>query len=270
LERELSVALSAARDAAALVMRVYASDFGVEFKGRNDPVTEADREANALIVHAIGEAFPGDAICAEENSADDNVAAASRGGRCWFVDPLDGTREFVSRNGEFCVMVGLAIDGVATLGAVIAPAWNRTLWGVTGEGAFERGVDGVVRTLAVRASPDDPRHARMVVSRSHLDRRVMSVSDALGVADVRRCGSVGLKVALVASGEADLYVHAGGGPKLWDGCAPDAIARSAGALVTDGSGAPLRYDQPKLALDRGIIVASGALHTRAVDAFSKH
>jgi 3'(2'), 5'-bisphosphate nucleotidase len=266
-DRELKVARQAAADAAALVMRVYATDFAVDWKGRNDPVTDADRSANEAIVRALGAAFPNDAICAEESGADESLAAARRGGRCWFVDPLDGTREFVAHNGEFCVMIGLAVDGVSVMGVIVAPAWNRTIWGVVDHGAYECGVDGVERAITVGAPPVDVRHARMVVSRSHLHPGVSAVADALGIGDVHPCGSVGLKAALVASSEADLYVHAGPGPKLWDGCAPDAIARAAGALVTDGAGARLRYDAPRLALDAGIIVAPRALHTRAVDAF---
>ena len=266
-DRELSVALAAASDAAALVMRVYATDFAVQFKGRNDPVTEADRSANTAITAALRSAFPDDGICAEEGTMDDAIAAARAGGRCWFVDPIDGTREFVSRNGEFCVMVGLAIDGEARLGVVHAPAWNRTLWGIVGDGAWERGVDGVERAVHVAEPPANTRDVRLLVSRSHLHADVRTIADVLGVADMRPCGSVGLKVALVATGEADLYVHAGRGPKLWDGCAPEAIARAAGATVTDGTGAMLRYATGELALDLGIIVAAPALHERALRAF---
>ena len=268
-ERELEVARAAVREAADIVMRVYASDFAVQYKGRNDPVTDADRRANAAIVDMLRGAFPDDAICAEEATSEESIAAARRGGRCWFVDPLDGTREFVARNGEFCVMVGLAIDGAATLGVVRAPAWNRTIWGVVGDGACEHGVDGIERALRVAEPPADPRHARMVVSRSHLTAEISAVAESLGVSDMRPCGSVGLKVALVSTGEADLYVHAGGGPKLWDGCAPEAIARAAGALVTDGAGKALVYATDRLSLDQGIIVAAPALHARAVSVFPR-
>jgi 3'(2'), 5'-bisphosphate nucleotidase len=228
-------------------MRVYASDFAVQYKGRNDPVTDADRRANSAIVDALRAAFPADGICAEEGTNEEALAAAKKGGRCWFVDPLDGTREFVARNGEFCVMVGFAIDGEAKLGVVRAPAWNRTLWGIIGEGAREHGVDGVERPLRVADPPSNPSHARMVVSRSHLHPDVSAVAEALAIGDIRPCGSVGLKVALVSTGEADLYVHAGAGPKLWDGCAPEAIARAAGALVTDGEGRALVYVGERLA-----------------------
>lgn len=269
-ERELSVALAAARQAAAAVMDVYATEFAVDYKDRNDPVTEADRRANDLIVSALRAAFPSDEVCSEEGPIEQCLRAASRGGRSWFVDPLDGTREFVAKNGEFCVMVGLAIDGMAMLGVIVAPAWNRTIWGIVGQGAREIGVDGVERALHVAEAPADVRHARMVVSRSHRNRAINAVADALGVSDVRPCGSVGLKVALVASGEADLYVHAGSGPKLWDGCAPDAVARAAGAEVSNAFGEPLRYDRGRLALDEGIVVAAPPLRALAAKALAPH
>jgi 3'(2'), 5'-bisphosphate nucleotidase len=166
-------------------------------------------------------------------------------------------------------MIGLAVDGRARLGVVVAPAWNRVLWAVVGQGAWERGVDGVERPLTVAEPPGEARHARMVVSRSHLHPRVSAVSEALGIADVHPCGSVGLKVALVASGEADLYVHAGPGPKLWDGCAPAAIALAAGARVTDGAGREVRFDAGDLRLDDGLVVAHPALHALALAAFPR-
>jgi 3'(2'), 5'-bisphosphate nucleotidase len=114
LSRELEAAVAMAREAGEILLEIYATDFSVEMKGRADPVTEADRRVNELLVRRIQEAFPDDAIVAEESP--DNRASAA--GRCWYVDPLDGTKEFVARNGEFSVMIGLAIDGEARLGVV--------------------------------------------------------------------------------------------------------------------------------------------------------
>lgn len=267
-QHELSVALAAAHQAARVIMEVYATDFEVGWKARNDPVTEADRRANDTIVRTLSREFPHDGICAEEGNAKDCLVAARRGGRCWFVDPLDGTREFIARNGEFAVMIGLAVNGTPVMGVVTAPAWNRTFWAVTQQGAYERTSDGNERPLTVPPPPADIRQARMVVSRSHQHPQVMAVARSLGITNVRPVGSIGLKVALVATGEADLYVHAGRGPHLWDGCAPEAIARSAGAAVTDAYGRPLRYDGSQLALDQGIIVAAPSLHALAVRAFT--
>jgi 3'(2'), 5'-bisphosphate nucleotidase len=255
--RELSVALDAAREAASLIEAVYTTDFAVDWKGVGDPVTVADRSANERILERLAAAFPDDAICAEESSTEESSRAAARGGRGWFVDPLDGTREFVARNGEFCVMVGLAVEGRATLGVLVAPAWGRTFVGVVGEGAWEILRDGTRRPLAAPRR-DVPQGARLMVSRSHPHARVSELAAGLAL-QTRPCGSVGLKVASVAIGDADAYVHFGPGPKLWDGCAPEAIARAAGAEVTDALGQPLRYDTAHLPLDGGIVVAAPPL-----------
>jgi 3'(2'), 5'-bisphosphate nucleotidase len=262
-ERELTAAREAADLGARIVERIYRQDFSVDFKGEDDPVTAADREANAAIVALLRERFPSDAICAEETPEEENLANLARGGRCWFVDPVDGTKEFVAKNGEFCVMVGLAIDGVPTVGALVAPAWDRAIWGALGHGAFESRARGPATSLVV-AEPDGA--PRMVASRSRPDPRVSHVASVLGAGAPRPCGSVGLKVALVAAREADLYVLASGGAKLWDAGAPHAIALSAGATVSDAAGAPIAYQGVGLKLERGIVVGAPSVHARAIEA----
>jgi 3'(2'), 5'-bisphosphate nucleotidase len=262
LDRELTVARESAELGATLIADIYARDFAVDWKGVDDPVTTADREANAAIVALLRERFPLDAVCAEESGAEDNRAAIAKGGRVWFVDPVDGTKEFIAKNGEFCVMVGLAIDGEPVLGCVVAPAWRRAIWGSVERGAFESREGGPARPLRVR-EPEGS--VRMVSSRSRPDPRVQRVAEAVG-GHARPCGSVGLKVALVAACEADLYVLPSGGAKLWDACAPHAIALSAGATVSDARGALIRYADADLVLDHGIVVATPSLHARAIDA----
>ena len=263
--REIEVALAAARAAADRVRDLYASGVEVAWKGHDDPVTTADREANALIVAALRAAFPGDGLCAEESDAAESADAAARGGRCWFVDPLDGTKDFVQRNGEFCVMVGLAVGGRAALGVIVAPLTGAAYVGVPAEGAWSIDASGARAALAVRAPAAG---LRMIGSRSHPHPRITALGRALGVTDARVRGSVGLKVAAVATGECDLYAHVGRGPKLWDGCAPEAIARGAGAVVTDARGRALAYDTARLGLDEGLVVAPAALHAAAVEALA--
>lgn len=264
--RELTVLAETVRRASALLLRHYATDFAVEWKGVGDPVTVADRAVNALLVDALRAAFPDDGICAEESDGAESAAAAARGGRCWFVDPLDGTREFVDRNGEFCAMVGLAVDGRAVLGAVGVPATGAVWLGADGEGAWSLDADGVRHPLRV-AEVAEGEALRAVVSRSHPHPDTRAVLDRLGAERVP-CGSVGLKVGRVAEGRAHLYLHLGGGPKLWDGCGPEAIARAAGAAVTDARGEVIRYDTAHLGLDRGLVVAHPTLHRRVLDALA--
>lgn len=257
LAPELQAAEAAARAAAELVQAVYAREVAVQWKTPGDPVTEADQAANALLVERLHRQFPDDAICAEESPGEQPQRAASQGGRCWFVDPLDGTREFLRKSGEFCVMVGLSVAGRPVLGVVVAPAWGRTFCGVVGQGAWEVTAAGTRRPLQVGAGrPAMAAAARVVLSRLHRNPEVDAATERLGIRDIRQCGSTGLKFMLVAAGEVDLFMHTGAGPKLWDGCAPEAIALAAGAQVTDARGRPLRYATSHLPLDRGIIVGA--------------
>jgi len=131
LQRELQEARSLAREAGRIVLELYGTA-KVEMKGVSDPVTEADKRANAFIVERLAKLFPDDGIVAEESV---NIAGAAKKPRCWFVDPLDGTKEFIAQNGEFSIMIGLAIDGRAALGAVYQPALGKLYTGIVGEGA---------------------------------------------------------------------------------------------------------------------------------------
>ncbi|MGK4007380.1 3'(2'),5'-bisphosphate nucleotidase CysQ [Sorangium sp. So ce1036] len=266
-DRELDEIVRIARAAASVVMEVYATPFTVEMKGPGDPVTRADREANALICRALEAAFPGEAILAEESvPAGEELAARLQRERVFFVDPLDGTREFADRNGEFAVMIGLAERGRASLGVVLMPTSGEALAGRVDAGlAFVEAKDGSRRPL--RVSPvRPPADATLIVSRSHRPAFVEPLLARLGISRVVPCGSVGVKIARIATGEADLYVHGGGGAKLWDGCAPEAVLRAAGGQFTDLSGAAIDYAGPGLKLARGIIASNGALQGAAIAA----
>ncbi len=261
LARELDVALSIARRASALILEIYATPFTVEFKGPDDPVTRADREANTLICEALAAAFPGDAIVAEESApaTPAETSALVLRDRVWFVDPIDGTREFADRNGEFAVMIGLAIKGRAALGVVLMPTLGQALAGIVGGEAFCEDASGARRPLRV-TTVQDPREATMMVSRSHRPRIVEPVIERLGIHKTVSCGSVGVKVARIALGEADLYVHGGRGAKRWDSCAPEAILTAAGGRFTDIEGELIDYAAADLMLDNGLVASNGALH----------
>jgi 3'(2'), 5'-bisphosphate nucleotidase len=140
--------------------------------------------------------------------------------------------------------------------------WGRTWYGIPGLGAWERTDDGHTRPLRVAPVTE----LSMVVSRSHPHPEVMRLAETLGATRVVPCGGVGLKVAKVVSGEVALYAQLATGPKLWDGCAPEAIARGAGAAMTDAQGRLIRYDTPALGLDAGIVVAHPELAARALAA----
>jgi 3'(2'), 5'-bisphosphate nucleotidase len=258
-----------ARRAGEVVRAVYATPFTVEMKGPNDPVTRADREANDLICTALAASFPGDAILAEESVPSDPAEVARLTGRerVWFVDPLDGTREFTDRIGEFAVMIGLAVKGRAALGVVLTPVDGVALAGRVGADgtAFAEEEGGARRPLTV-SDVGDPRKATIVVSRSHRPPIVDAIIASLGISNVVPCGSVGVKISRLVLGRADLYVHGGVGAKRWDTCAPEAVLVGAGGRFSDLGGAPIDYASADIRLTTGLVATNGALHEAVLSA----
>jgi 3'(2'), 5'-bisphosphate nucleotidase len=268
-EREIEIVLAIAREAEALVRAIYEKPFEVEMKGPNDPVTRADREANTLICARLAERFPEAAVLAEESvpEDEDEVTALARRERVFYVDPVDGTREFANHNPEFAVMIGLAVRGRATLGVVIEPVSGVAVCGRVGASpvAFREDAQGVRTPIHVN-DERDPAAATMMVSRSHRPRLIEPLTDRLRITRVVPCGSVGVKVGRVSTGAADLYVHGGRGVKLWDVCAPEAILVSAGGRFSDLDGRRIDYAAGDLALKNGLVATNGALHGHVVDA----
>lgn len=251
LDRELVEAVKLARDAGAMLLEIYATDFDVDDKGGGNPVTEADRKANEMLVRRIREAFPNDGIVAEES---EDKSDALRRGRCWYIDPLDGTKEFISKNGEFSVMIGLAVEGEARLGVVYRPVGDRLYRGVVGDSAF---VEIENRTFALKATAEsDPKKLRLVVSRSHRSESTDALVKRLGIENETQSGSVGLKVGLIAQRDADLYVHLSPHSWAWDACAPEAVLRAAGGRFTDLGGRTFVYGGEDLRNNRGILACN--------------
>jgi 3'(2'), 5'-bisphosphate nucleotidase len=263
----LEVAFRIAARAAEIVMTVYTTGFDVEFKEGNDPVTRADREANEFIVGELARAFPGEPIVAEESEAS-TYGAWTTAPRAWFVDPLDGTREFVARNGEFGVLIGAASHGRPVLGVVICPALGRTFEATDGGNAYEIAKDGSRRVVRVSGGTTLA-ESRFVVSRSHKSREMESKIARLGVREVARVGSAGVKAMRVACGEAELYVHTGVAGQRWDTCGPEAIVRAAGGQVTDLEGRAIDYASGELPNARGLLVSNGTLHNAALEALQR-
>jgi 3'(2'), 5'-bisphosphate nucleotidase len=262
----VAILLDAARAAGELVMRVYQEDdVGVELKGPNDPVTRADKEANALLLDRLGRAFPGVPIVAEESDPA-TFEGFGNANRAFFVDPVDGTREFIAKNGEFCVMIGYVEDGRATAGVIVCPALAEDFTGAEGEGAFEiKG--GSKRRLHVNATPT-LEEARAAVSRFQRSRSVDAKLAALHCKELVEVGSAGIKGVRVATGVVDLFAHPSrGAMKLWDACAPDAIVRAAGGTFTDATGRPYDY-KGTIAQGAGTLAGNPTLHAEAIKRFA--
>lgn len=264
--------LDAASAAADLVMRVYAEpDVGVELKGPNDPVTRADKEANALLLEQLSHDFPGVPLVAEES---DPATFEGFGSAPYaiFIDPVDGTRDFIARSGDFAVMLGFAEAGVPTVGVIHCPALAEVYGAAAGVGAFrfdrDPGTGRARRSMIRVAQATDLATCRCAVSRFHRSSSVDAKLTALGVRELVPMGSAGLKGVRVASAEIDLYAHPSDGcVKLWDACAPDAIVRAAGGVFTDATGRPFDYRGP-LGQNAGTLAANPVLHAEALRRFA--
>lgn len=260
---DLAVVERLVREAGQAVAQFYAGDVAITYKGVDDPVTAADHAANDHLMAGLAAAFPGDGLLSEE-SADDR--SRLNGDRVWIVDPLDGTKEFIGRIGEFSIMVGLAIEGRPALGVVYQPVADVLYRAIPGQVAevVER---GVARPLAV-SGVVDPAAMRLVASRSHRDPLVAAVCEKLGITQDRPSGSVGLKVGLLATAICDLYIHPAPGLKEWDTCAPEAVLLAAGGVLTDAWGQPLVYNKPNVRQRQGLVASNGRCHDQIVAATS--
>jgi len=228
-----------ALDAGAEIMRLYANGFAVETKSDASPVTEADRAAEAIILKGLATLAPDIPVIAEEEAAAGRLPDI--GQRFFLVDPLDGTREFISRNGEFTVNIALIEQGQPVAGVVYAPALGRLFWGQTGNGAFSAdvtgGVIGEARPIHVRKAPQDG--LRAIGSRSHGAAETQAWLKPYNIRDFVSAGS-SLKFCLLAAGEADLYPRLGRTME-WDTAAGHAVLNAAGGRMTRLDGTPFLY-----------------------------
>lgn len=234
-------------------------DLAIDQAAGEGPVTAADRASHRAILSILREEKPRDPVVSEEDRVPNEGYGPVE--RLWVVDPLDGTREFIDRIGEFSVMVGLASGGAAWLGAVYQPVPDRLFLGAVGEGAWvqEDASRSTGRVPLVAPEGSGPPY-RMARSRSHPDERLTRLESAMEGRSVPS-GSAGTKCCLVAEGKADLYVHPVPYLKEWDTCAPDAVLRAAGGRVTDCFGAPLEYGKPDPRQLRGIFAAALRIHS---------
>jgi 3'(2'), 5'-bisphosphate nucleotidase len=225
------------------ILEVYGSDdSGVREKADSSPVTEADLRAEAVILAGLAELTPDIPVVAEESVAAGKVPE-SLGNAFWLVDPLDGTKEFISRNGEFTVNIALVgAGGAPVLGVVHTPALGTTHVGVVGSGAELRGAEG---SRALRVQPVGEAGFRVLVSRSHLDPDTEAWLADVPVADRVQAGS-SLKFCRVAEAVADLYPRFGR-TMHWDTAAGHAVLSAAGGEVCTKTGQPLRYGAPGFA-----------------------
>lgn len=235
------------------VMGFYGAAMEIGDK-QGEPVTAADHASNDIIVKALQERYPDDALLSEETEVTDDTWRTAE--RCWIVDPLDGTSDFVKGRVGFCVMIGLAVNGKPTLGVVHVPKAERTFLGLVGTGAWEEA--GGERTPLQPSARAETSQLRVIASIAHRDPALEATLEALEPAETMSVGSVGLKVGKICADEADLYTAPTAHISLWDTAAPEAILHAAGGRFLNVDGDPLVYTGPSLKHGRGLLATNGA------------
>lgn len=253
--KEEHVVADLARIAGKAILEVYASSFEVRYKGPDDPVTDADLRAEEIIVSGLSREFPDDGIVSEERPVSEE---ARRRMRVWYVDPLDGTGEFVARTGEFAVIIGLLEQGLPKLGVIYRPVDEVLYAGIRDESAWIIIGGERRRTWVSAAVPPHP--LRLAVSRSHRHPMIDVVTSRLGVVTEVPCGSVGAKIGLLLSGQADAYVEPSAYTSKWDVCGAEAILRGAGGFMSDLTGGPMGYEGLDIRNRRGFVATNRACH----------
>jgi 3'(2'), 5'-bisphosphate nucleotidase len=258
----ISLMSAAAMDAGELIMEVYRENFSVDYKGPDDPVTVADTRANALICERLAKFYPDIPIVAEESDPL-TYAGFEEAEHIFFVDPLDGTKEFVKRNDEFAVMIGLVHNDRAIAGVIHAPV-NGSLWrGALGIGVQQLDSQGNVSVVRVSDTPKLIA-STVVTSRSHRSKKLEEALSYLKVKQVQMLGSAGLKGAAVAIGQSDAWLAPGFAGKRWDACACDALVNAGGGCFTDNYGEPIDYRSADLGNRRGIVAGNHYVHDKII------
>lgn len=247
--------IQAAQAAGKAIMKVYAKDFEVYQKNDDSPLTEADLAAHRVIVDALDKLTPELPILSEES---ENAPWEQRRqwDRYWLVDPLDGTKEFVKKNGEFTVNIALIENGSPTWGVVDAPALGCTYHGGTATKGTWKITDDGETAIQVSQPPKDNKGWRIVGSRSHQSEDFKAFLDDFEQPEIKSMGS-SLKICLIAEGEADLYPRLGPTSEWDTGAAHAVLLGAGGQLNVADSGEPLRYNQQDSVLNP-FFIARGA------------
>jgi 3'(2'), 5'-bisphosphate nucleotidase len=265
-QHELEIALEAVFLAGHGVMEEY-ERFQIIANAPADISTEADRLAQDLVLEHLHRAFPADALCAEESTELLSQVPQS-GARIWIVDPIDGTRGFARKNNEFSIMVGLVEEGRIGIGVVLEPAMERLTYATRGGGCWRRDQ---------KSAKGEPCHVTLVTELSKCTL-VQSRSRNPGVPSpqitsiqpnrVVETYSAGIKLAMVARGEADVYLNTYSGFHDWDICAGHILVEEAGGHVTGLAGQELHYGLPGAWQRSGLLASNGKLHESTLKALA--
>jgi 3'(2'), 5'-bisphosphate nucleotidase len=212
-------------------------------------------------VRRLAAEFPDDGILAEESADTERRLDKDR---VWMIDPMDGTKNFIRRDGDFAVQIGLAVNGESVAGVVYQPVRDVLYRAARGAGSWIEAPDKSAARMSV-SGVVAPHEMVLASSRNHRSPRMELVVSRFGFKDEVRRGSVGVKIGLITEQLADLYLHMSPGTKQWDTCAPEIILIEAGGRLTDLFGQPLRYNGVRVDNRNGIVATNGAAHEMVID-----
>lgn len=245
LERELELCKKLAALAGQEILKIYSLDFEVEFKEDDSPLTLADKNANDLIINGLQEQFPQYSILSEESK---DTKERLNNDWCFIVDPLDGTKEFVKKNDEFTVNIGLAYKNRVVLGVIYVPVTKELYYAMKGKGSFYE-LEGKTEINRVSDINDNP---RMMISRSHLSEELKVLIEKNGIKNTKQVGS-SLKGCLIAQGKAEIYYRFGLTME-WDTCAMQCIVEEAGGILRQMDGSEMTYNRENSLNDKGFYI----------------
>lgn len=234
-----------AREAGHVILEVYAKDFSVGYKEDTSPITEADQKANDLIVLTLYDKYPECAILAEESQ---DQPDRLNNDWCFIVDPLDGTKEFVKKNGEFTVNIALSWKGRPVLGVIGIPVTGELYYAVRGMGAFYE-KDGKSQQIKVSSRT---KNIRVVRSRSHDSEELLALIEKHGITNSKRVGSA-IKGCLIAKGEAEVYYRFGYTME-WDTAAMQCIVEEAGGIFRQMDDSEMTYNRVNSLNEKGFYI----------------
>lgn len=258
---ELNAGLGAVDRACRYLMDAY-DRFEVIANAPADLTTEADRQSQEILIKAIQETFPGDAFCAEEGT-ETALATSDTGRRLWIIDPIDGTRGFARKNGEFSVMVAFVADGVLEAGIVAQPAFGKLTFAARGRGCWRHDRDRQPERCQV-TGVDSLKMATLTQSRSKDPANPSALVRALKPGKIVETYSAGVKLALVARGDADIYLNDYNAFHDWDIAAGHILVLEAGGRVSGMQGQELVYGLEGAWQRHGLVATNGRIHDDAL------
>ena len=252
LELELQAAIDAAKKAEKAILEVYAKPFEVEIKSDDSPVTEADKRADAIIREHLSALFPEDGFLTEESEDSEERFSKKR---IWIVDPVDGTKEFVSRNGEFATNIALCVDHEIVLGVINAPALGLVYYAIKGQGAFRINLDGSVTKLRVDNRREGLRVMRSISFFQPAEEAYLARNKEHFLGEPQPVGAA-LKFAALAEGRYDFFIRLSACTKEWDVAPGDLLVREAGGFMLEPSGARFTYNRVDVYNRNGYIMGN--------------